>query len=188
MVNIVSVKFQKKINMDILLEILKYTIPALIVFLTTWVLIRIWARNEDRRRKHEFNLHIKDEVLPVRLQAYERIILFLERISPESLVMRVSKPNYSTREFQSELLNTIRSEYEHNLSQQTYISREAWDKVKTARNQTIKLINEAAGELKPESGGTTLGKMILGQVMELKNPPSQAAIDFLRQEVHTLFL
>ena len=67
--------------MDTLLEILKYTIPALIVMFTTWMLLRSWAKNEKDRRKHDFNMHIQDEVLPIRLQAYERIILFLERIS-----------------------------------------------------------------------------------------------------------
>lgn len=174
--------------MDVLLDILKYIIPALIVFFTTWILIRTWARNEEKRRKHEFNLHIKDEILPVRLQAYERIILFLERISPESMVLRVSKPDYNTRQLHSELLSTIRSEYEHNISQQTYISAEAWERVRLARNQVIKLINDCASELKPESNGTTLGKLILEQVAELKNPPSQATIDFLKKEVNELFL
>ena len=171
-----------------LLEILKYTIPAFIVFFTTWVLIRSWAKNEEKKRKHEFNLHIKDEILPVRLQAYERFILFLERISPESLVLRLSNSNLTTRQFQTELMAAIRTEFEHNLAQQTYISTEAWEKVRVARNQTIKMINEAASELKPESNGTTLGKLILEQLAELKTPPSQAAIDYLKQEVNTLFL
>jgi len=174
--------------MPTLLEILKYTIPSLIVFLTTWVLIRTWAKNEDKKRKHEFNFHIKDEILPIRLQAYERFILFLERISPESLVMRTSNTEYTTRQFQSELMSAIRTEFEHNLAQQTYISTEAWEKIRVARNQTIKIINEAATELKPDSSGTTLGKLILEQVNELNNPPSQVAIDYLKQEVNSLFL
>ena len=133
-------------------------------------------------------MHIRDEILPVRLQAYERIILFLERISPESMILRVSKPEYSTRQFQAELLSTIRSEYEHNISQQTYISAEAWEKVRLVRNQVIKLINDCAAELKPESNGTTLGKLILEQVAELKNTPTQAAIDLLKKEVNEIFL
>lgn len=174
--------------MDTLLEILKYTIPALIVFLTTRTLVRSWAKTEEKKRKHEFNMFIKDEVLPIRLQAYERIILFLERISPESLVIRVNRADFTTRHLQSELISKIRSEYEHNLSQQTYISMEAWDKVKVARNQTIKIINEAASELKPEASGTTLGKIIIEQVAQLKKPPSQVAIDYLKQEVKDLFL
>lgn len=174
--------------MDSLLEIFKYTIPALVVFFTTWILIRSWAKNEDKKRKHEFNMHLKDDVLPVRLQAYERIILFLERISPDALVMRVSRSDYTVQQFHSELITTVRSEFEHNLAQQTYMSTEAWEKVRSARNQTLKIINDSASELKPDASGTTLGKLILENVSELKNLPSQATIDYLKQEVNRLFL
>ena len=174
--------------MDVLLEILKYTVPAFIVFLTVWVMLRTWSRNEEKRRKKEFNMHITDDILPVRLQAYERIILLLERISPESMIMRVSRSDYSARQLQQELLNNITSEYEHNLAQQTYVSTEAWEMVKVAKNQLINLINGAISELKPDATGPTLGKLILERLTELKNPPSQVAIDFLKQEVKTLFL
>ena len=68
-VNIVHSKIQNKINMEVLLEILKYTIPALIVFATVWILLRAWSKNEDKRRKSEFNMHITDEILPIRMQA-----------------------------------------------------------------------------------------------------------------------
>ena len=140
------------------------------------------------RRKTEFNMHITDEVLPVRLQAYERIILLLERISPDSLVMRVSRPEYTARQLQAELLGSIKSEYEHNMTQQTYVSNEAWDKVKMARNQVMNLINDAASEVKPDATGPTLGKLILERLTELKTPPTQVAINHLKQEVRTLFL
>ncbi|MFZ5939648.1 MAG: hypothetical protein ACOYXB_03655 [Bacteroidota bacterium] len=173
--------------MEIFAEILKYTIPALIVFLTTWVLLRNWRKSADQARKHEFNMHMNDEILPVRLQAYERIILFLERISPDSILLRINRPEYSSRQLQAELLSTIRQEFEHNLAQQVYISTEAWEAVKTARNQTVKMINDAAEELKPQATGTTLSKLILEKVMELKNPPTQAAIDILKREVSALF-
>lgn len=174
--------------MDILLEILKYTIPAVVVFLTIWVMLRIWSWNEASRRKNEFNMHINDEILPVRLQAYERIILLLERISPESLIMRVSRTEYTARQLQAELLNSIKSEYEHNLTQQIYVSNEAWEKVKTARNQIMNLVNNAASEVKADASGPTLGKVILERLTELNNPPSQMAINHLKQEVRTLFL
>ena len=88
--------------MDVLLEILKYTLPAFIVFLTAWVMLRTWSRNEKSRRESEFNMHITDDILPVRLQAYERIILLLERISPDSMIMRIGRPDYSARQLQSE--------------------------------------------------------------------------------------
>lgn len=179
--------FKKKINMEVMLEILKYTVPAVVVFLTAWVMIRTWSRNEDQRRKKEFNMHLTDEILPVRLQAYERIILLLERISPESMILRISRSDFTARQFQQELLSNITSEYEHNLAQQTYVSTEAWEMVKGAKNQVINLINGTATEVKPDASGPTLGKLILERLAELKNPPSQAAIDFLKQEVKTLF-
>jgi len=174
--------------MEALLEILKYTIPALIVFLTVWVMLRSWTRNEEKRRNSEFNMHISDEILPVRLQAYERSILLLERISPDSMIMRVSRNDFSARQLLQELLSNITSEYEHNLAQQTYLSTEAWEKVKVAKNQVINLINDTAAEVKPDASGPTLGKLILERLTELKNPPSQVAIEFLKKEVKTLFL
>jgi len=173
--------------MEVILEILKYTVPALIVFFTVLVMLRTWSRNEDKRRKTEFNMHISDEILPVRLQAYERSILLLERISPESMILRVSRTDYSARQLQQELLTNITSEFEHNIAQQTYLSTEAWDKMKTTKNQVINLVNETAKEVKPDASGPTLGKLILERLTELNNPPSQVAIDYLKQEVKTLF-
>ena len=174
--------------MEQLLEILKYTLPSLIVLLTILVMLRTWSRNEDKRRRNEFNMHLSDDVLPVRLQAYERSILLLERISPDSMILRLSRNEYNARQLQQELLGNITSEFEHNIAQQTYMSKEAWDKVKTAKNQITNLVNDTAKEVKPDASGTTLGKLILERLTEYKNPPSQIAIDFLKQEVKTLFL
>ena len=173
--------------MEVILEILKYTVPALIVFLTVLVMLRTWSRNEDKRRKTEFNMHISDDILPVRLQAYERSILLLERISPQSMIMRVSRTDFSARQLQQELLSNITSEFEHNIAQQTYLSTEAWEKIQAAKNQVINMINETAKEVKPDASGPTLGKLILERLTELNNPPSQVAIDYLKQEVKTLF-
>ena len=173
--------------MEVLLEILKYMVPALIVFFTVLVMLRTWSRNEDKRRKTEFNMHISDELLPVRLQAYERSILLLERISPQSMIMRVSRTDFSARQLQQELLSNITSEFEHNIAQQTYLSTEAWEKIQAAKNQVINLVNETAKEVKPDASGPTLGKLILERLTELNNPPSQVAIDYLKQEVKTLF-
>ena len=174
--------------MDILLEILKYTVPAFILFLTVWVMLHTWSRNEDKRRKSEFNMHISDELLPIRLQAYERSILLLERISPESIIMRLSRNEFNARQFQQDLLSNITSEFDHNLAQQTYMSTEAWEKIKIAKNQVINLINDTAKEVKPDAPGTTLGKLILERLTELKSPPTQGAIEFLKSEVKSLFL
>lgn len=187
-VNIVPGYFQKIINMDVLLEILKYTLPSLVLLVVVIIFLRTWSRQEERRRNHEAKMTLKDDILPVRLQAYERIILFLERIAPESILLRLNRTGMSAVELQRELQNSIRNEYEHNLSQQTYISVEAWQKVLLARAQILKIINDSALELKEGASGATLGKLVLEKIMELKSPPSQAAIEFLKKEVNQLFL
>ena len=174
--------------MEILLEILKYTIPSLVVFFTTFYFLRTWSRQEDKRRNHEFNMQLKDEILPVRLQAYERSILFLERISPESILLRLNRNGMTSAELMAELQSTIRQEYEHNLAQQTYVSTEAWEKVQAAKNQIQKLINDSAAELKMDASSSSLGKLVLEKAMELKTPPSQAAIAFLKKEVQDIFM
>ncbi|MEZ5069647.1 MAG: hypothetical protein R2751_01435 [Bacteroidales bacterium] len=174
--------------MDTLLEIIKFTLPSLVVFLTVWILMRTWSRNEDKRRKLEFNKHLSDEILPVQMQAYERIILLLERISPDSLILRISRPDFSALQLQKELLMAIKQEFDHNLAQQMYVSSEAWDKVKHAKNQIIGLINSCMQELKPDAKGTILGKLLIERIAELQTPPSQTAIDFLKKEVRELFL
>ena len=174
--------------MEVLLEILKFTIPSLIVFFTAYFFLKTWSKQEERRRNHEFNMQLKDDMLPIRLQAYERIILFLERIAPESILLRLNRSTMTSSQLQLELQNTIRQEYEHNLAQQTYVSSEAWVKVQMAKNRILKLINDSAAELKDEANGSTLGKLVLEKVMELKTPPSQVAISFLKKEVQDLFM
>ena len=169
------------------LEILKYTLPSLIVFLTALLILKLFLKNEERRRKFELSMSNKDNVLPLRLQAYERLILFLERISPDSMVMRLKNTRSNVAQMQNELINTVRTEYEHNLSQQTYVSAQAWELIKAVRAETIKLINTSAAELKPDEPGINLSKRILEKAMEMTNAPSFAALQFLKNEVKEFF-
>ena len=175
------------INMNDILEILKYTIPALIVFLTTAIMIRGFFRNEEQRRSmHETDLN-REKTLPIRMQAYERMALFLERISPESLIMRVNKPDMTAAQLQSELLSTIRSEYEHNVAQQVYISSETWELIKTAKNNIISLVNSAADQLKDDATSLTLSQKIFEQLIQLKSVPTTQALESLKKEMERLF-
>jgi hypothetical protein len=79
-------------------------------------------------------------VTPIRLQAYERVALFLERINPNSLVMRMHKPGMSARQLQSDLLQIVRAEFEHNMAQQIYMSPAAWKAIRAAKEETIKIL------------------------------------------------
>jgi hypothetical protein len=169
--------------METLADILKITIPALIVFLTAWVLLRNMIRNDQDKRRQELILQNSRTVTPIKLQAYERIVLFLERISFESLLVRVSSPDMTANQLHSALLNTIRSEFEHNLSQQIYMSQKAWEVVKNARSNMIKLINTEAEKLPENATAMFLSKQLLEKVMELEQEPTRAAIDYLKGEI-----
>ncbi len=169
--------------MEVFGDILKITIPGLIVFLTAWILLRNMIRNDQDRRKQEIILQSARTVTPIKLQAYERIVLFLERISLESLLVRVSSPDMTVSQLQSALLTTIRSEFEHNLSQQIYMSPQAWEVVKNARSNTIKMINSEAEKMKNDAPAIDLSRQLLSKMMELEKEPTRAAIDYIKGEV-----
>jgi hypothetical protein len=169
--------------MEYFIDIVKITVPALIVFLTAWVLLRNMIKDDQERRRQEIILQGTRTVTPIKLQAYERIVLFLERISLESLLIRVSTPDMTVTRLQSELLTTIRSEFEHNLSQQIYMSPSAWEVVRNARSNTIKLINSEAEKMKGDVHGIELSKQLLAKVMELDKEPTRVAIDYIKGEI-----
>jgi hypothetical protein len=169
--------------MDIVADILKITIPALIVFLTAWILIRNMIRNDQDKRRQELVLQNSRTVTPIKLQAYERIVLLLERISLESLLVRVSSSDMTASQLHSTLLNTIRSEFEHNLSQQIYMSQQAWEVVRNARSNMIKIINSEAEKISADATGMALSKQLLERIMELEKEPTRAAIDYIKGEI-----
>lgn len=169
--------------METVYDILKMTIPALLVFLTAWVLIRNLIRNDQDKRRQELILQNSRTVTPIKLQAYERIVLFLERISLESLLVRVNTPGMTALQLHSALLTTIRSEFEHNLSQQIYMSPQAWEVVKNARSNMIKMINSEFEKAKNSDNAMELSKRLLESVMEMDVEPTRAAIEYLKGEI-----
>jgi hypothetical protein len=169
--------------MEAVTDILKLTIPALIVFFTAWIILRNMIKNDQDKRRQELLLQNNRVVTPIKLQAYERIILLLERISFESLLVRVSTSDMTALALHTTLLATIRSEYEHNLSQQIYMSQQAWEVVRNARSNMIKIINSEAEKLPPDSTGMALSKRLFEKIMELDQEPTRVAIDFVKAEV-----
>ncbi|HSV87250.1 MAG TPA: hypothetical protein VLH61_01255 [Bacteroidales bacterium] len=162
-----------------------YTIPALIVFLTAYFLLKEFFVNENKRREVDFRLEKLRVTLPLRLQAYERIILLLERISPANLVMRVHQSGMSASEFQRLLVQTIRDEYNHNLSQQLFVSSGVWEMVKSAREEMIRQVNISATQLDESASSVELSNKLLE--MSVDKMATRRAIDFLKEEVRRNF-
>jgi hypothetical protein len=169
--------------MEILPDILKITIPALIVFFTAWLILDKTIKNDQDKRRQEIILQNSRTITPIKLQAYERIVLFLERISLESLIVRVSTSDMKATQLHSALLSTIRSEFEHNLSQQIYMSPQAWEVVRNARSSTIKIINTEAESMPVNAPAMVLSKQLLEKIMELDKEPTRVAIDYLKGEI-----
>jgi hypothetical protein len=169
--------------MELFIDILKITVPALLVLLTAWILIRNMIKNDQDKRKQELILQNSRTVIPIKLQAYERIVLFLERISLESMLVRISTPSMSATQLHSALLTTIRSEFEHNLSQQIYMSPQAWEVVRNARSNMIKLINGEFERMPETSTGMDFSRKLLESVMSLDKEPTRAAIDYIKGEI-----
>lgn len=168
-------------------EILKYILPALIVLATTYLFMRYTREQDERLRTGEMKQLSQPIVLPMRFQAYERIVLFLERIIPSTLILRVNQPGMDSRTLQTSLLVSIREEYEHNLSQQVYISIKAWEVVKNAKEEMIRVVNVAASEVPDEAPSMELAQKIFEHYLVSEKPLVSQAIEILKREMAQLF-
>ncbi len=173
--------------MDSFIEILKYILPSLVVFFTAYLLVRSLLLNDRKKEKLHMMLNNQKVITPIRLQAYERMSIFLERISLETLLTRVHKKGMTSQQLQGKLVSTIKEEYSHNISQQIYLSSEIWQYVRKAKENTVNMINTQAGKIDPNAPSITLSKAILEHLMEINETPAQVALEQLKKEVRTLF-
>ncbi|MFZ4521302.1 MAG: hypothetical protein ACOYNC_06325 [Bacteroidales bacterium] len=126
-------------------------------------------------------------ILPLRLQAYERLVLFLERIHPSNLVLRLNSAELSALQLQSLLVRTIREEFEYNLSQQLYISGNAWELIKNAKEETIAMINHATSALGEDATSSDLVKGIFEVTISRGKLPVETAVEEIKKELQRLF-
>ena len=173
--------------MEHLVDILKITLPSLIMLAALYYIVGGFFRKSEQRQKLKIVSGNQKLITPLRLQAYERLVLLLERISPEALVMRTSYPARTCEQLHSELLKAIRAEYDHNLSQQLYVSVEAWNSVKNAKNYTITLIHNAAKDMNGDAPAIELSRKILNMAMELEQPITEKAINEIKREIQQIF-
>ena len=168
-------------------EILKYTLPSLIVFLAVFFVLKKFLDNEYRKQLFEMKKGNLKTITPIRLQAYERAALFLERINVENLIKRVTQANMKADQLQMALITSIRSEYEHNLSQQIYMSDDAWTALKTAKEETVKIIHMSMASIGGRGSAMDLTTAIFKQMEEYGTPPYHKGISSLKKEVRMLF-
>lgn len=170
---------------DQLLNLIMFIVPSLIVGALAYLFFREHIENEDNRRKFELLKQLQKEALPQRLQAYERYSLLLERISPNKLLTRVAPISNSKDDYEALLVTSIEQEFEHNLSQQIYVTDSCWSIINASKSATIQLVRKAALIDKVDSA-SKLREVILTDMMD-KTPPSSAALSYIKQEVSELW-
>lgn len=172
---------------DYVFDLLKISIPA--GFLIIVVKVMLEKHFDDLKRRDNLALHHeqKKDLQPLQMQAYERLILYLERLQPDNLMIRIQKPNMSARVLHTTILRTIRQEYEHNITQQLYVSESAWKLVLMAKDEVTKLVNLASTQLDNEASAMDLSTAIMNVIMSLEKIPTDVAIHGLKVEFQSKF-
>jgi hypothetical protein len=173
--------------MDIVLQLALIILPAGAVLLTTIFFLRKEAAKDVQDMRAELKKQRQEYFLPSRVEAYQRAILLMERIHPNSLVMRLHNPGLPAKALQADFLKAIREEYDHNVAQQLFISLQGWQMVKNSKEETIKIINIAGNQMLATSTGMDLSAKIFEIVAEVGQLPTEITVEYLKKELQELF-
>ncbi|MDR6562929.1 MULTISPECIES: hypothetical protein [unclassified Arcicella] len=174
--------------MELVADLIKVLLPAALVLWAMYLTVSSFLKKELVQKELNIKAETAKTILPIRLQAYERMALFLERISPNNLLIRLSGRVDTVGGFQQLMLAEIREEFSHNLAQQVYMSDEAWLNIKNAMNEIVALINLSAKDIDPNAPSLELSKRILEVVLSKNIAPSDDALKFLKQEMRNNFM
>ena len=169
-----------------MLEVLKYCIPALIVLLATWLVMYKLFSAEQQKREWELKKAAQKEISPIRLRAYERLALMLERTQPEHMLLDLDIASMTVPQLQQRLLQTIRLEFDHNMSQQIYVSEEVWEAITTARSMMSGFVTAIAVQLPQDSTALDYAKTLLIAYQTNGETANEKALHLLKAEAATL--
>ncbi len=173
--------------MDYFVDLLKILLPAGIVLYGMYLVVVSFLAKEREKMLVDLKTKNTELILPIRLQAAERLCLFLERITPNNLVRRSNPTAYSANELYPQLLNEVREEFNHNFSQQVYFSEETWEAVKRAVEEVTTIINLSRQGIDAEAKGIDLAKAIFAQTLDRKNDAIGYALKQVKAEVNLYF-
>jgi hypothetical protein len=164
-----------------ILEILAYTLPSIITGAVAYFLFNSYFKDQQNTRRWLLQKENQKDSLPLRLQAYERMALFLERINPSNLLIRITPFSSDKNHYENLIIEHINKEYEHNITQQIYVTDECWTIIQTAKNTTIQNIRKTNMNEKVDSANK-LREAILRDLLDGQSP-STIALSFLKDEV-----
>ena len=174
--------------METFLEILKYTIPGMVVFATAYYLLKLYL---DDRLRYEMSKQRGESMkitLPLRLQAYERLTLLCDRVSVPNTLLRIRMPGMTVGDLRGGLMLAISQEFDHNTSQQLYVSETLWQIISFAKNDTLNYVVQTASDLDPKADSAELVNALLSSIDEQKESTVlQKALIAIRVEAAQLF-
>lgn len=168
-----------------IIEILAYTIPSLITGGVAYFLFQSHFKDQQKTRLWLIQRENQKMALPLRLQAYERMTLFMERIHPSQLMVRINPISTNKNDYENYIIAHIEQEFEHNIAQQIYISDKCWTVILTAKNATVQMIRNAAKNEKV-TNADDLRTFVISELIE-KTSPSTTALSFIKNEVAELW-
>ncbi|WP_353138795.1 hypothetical protein [Pseudopedobacter sp.] len=176
-------------NMDIvslLTDVLKLVIAGAILIFLIYFVFRGYFDRYQNIQVRNYKVILNKELLPLRLQALERMTLFIERINPSNLLLRLHTPGMTAKQMQILVLEDIRAEYQHNVTQQLYLSSEAWSIVKRVKDDTVTLINTSINELPDGSSAVELSKIVFAKLETLEQSPYDLAMMVVKSQYQEL--
>jgi hypothetical protein len=163
------------------------SITSISIIIIVYLFLKRQSQKEQVNLEVELKKQRQEYFLPNRVEAYERAILLMERLHPNSLVMRLNNPSLPAKIMQTEYLKTVREEFDHNITQQLFISPIAWKLLRDSKEELVKLINLAASQLPENATANDLSAKIFELVAQLEKLPSEVATEFLKIEFQELF-
>lgn len=173
--------------MDFALELIKILLPAGIVFATAYTLVRNFLNSQRQNNMIELRINQQDTTLPLRLQAYERMTLFCERINLLKLMLRVGKPGMDSSNFKIALIVAIEQEFDHNVTQQMYMSAKLWQIIVFAKEEAIGIVSEVTRSLEGEKTGNAVQQALIKRLDEEPQRGMLQAQAAIKEEVRSLF-
>ncbi len=167
-------------------EVLKYVIPSLVVLFATWLVMHKLFRNEEQKRLWELKKLSQKEISPIRMRAYERLSLLLERTTPDHMLVDMPLAEMSVLQVQQRLMEIVRTEYDHNLSQQIYVSDEVWDLIVAAKEQMLAFVNSIAQQIPAGSTALDYAKVLITAYSSNGETANERALQALKDEARTL--
>ena len=173
--------------MNDLIEVSKYLLPLIVLLISVLLILKHFSDKEKTKQKFDLIRSNNKLITPIRLQAYERIILLLERIKPDAMALRIQKPNFNAKQMQILMLETVRKEFNHNLSQQVYLTNETWSTIVNAKEQVVRLINLTGTTVKNDVKSGDFVRALIETYNDLEIKPIENTLRLVKKEALIFF-